>query len=124
MCIGDWRLGRLIRHEWVTFDPAVGNRTFPANKQRVGIGFSGQTSSNLTQNISLQWDFSLTVMFLPEIAGMLLFTLETHGDLPTREWIVRQDSNVDLVTVTQFFLPENVLAAGIEEFYSKYKINQ
>lgn len=120
MCIGDWRLGRLVRIKSVTFDPTGPRPTFTANKQRVGIMFTGEVSTPLTQFVVLQLGSSNFLTFDPSSCGPVLFTLEKHGELPTLEWTVNGNSTVDTVSVTEFFLPENVLSAGIEEFYSKY----
>lgn len=124
MCVGDWRLGRLIRssiHNIVA--PSSGDTLVERNRDRVGLTIA--TPDALADN-TVQVEVELGVfrswVILTPDNCMMHITLSTHGDLPTRKW--RCGSNlpgIDYI-VTEYFLPERVLSDIISRYYSEYKL--
>lgn len=123
MCVSDWRLGRLIRVKATSFvDPQAPTVIAAANKDRVGITLSTQVgTSGFIAAIRHQLATSQFIYFTPD-NQFYHFTLLEHGELPTVEWRAGANPNSDTVTVLEYFLPERVLTAGIEQFKSQYKL--
>lgn len=117
MCIGDWRLGRLIRSEAKTFTPGIGGIvTLGRNMQRVGLLVSSQSVLNITtQNIQIAVD-GIIVGLLTLGEHQRLYTFLEHGDLSTRSWTITTPVAANVVSTVEFFLPEKYIAAALEEF--------
>lgn len=122
MCISDWRLGRFIqtnRQNWV-IGTGVG-LVLPANRQRVGLLVSHDVILTATQGYLASFaDGPIVPLngFMPY--GM--FTLTEHGSMVQSQVTIAQLNGAAQGTFTEFTLPENYLAAGLEEFRSKYGI--
>jgi len=121
MCISDWRIGRLIRSETKIHTPGIGaTGTTPANQNRIGILFA-----SLYNNVTVtQWPLLLLdgvqIDILTQNERWRLYTIAKHGNLPMRSWGITTNIAANSVAVTEFFLPESYLAAGIEEFMRQY----
>lgn len=122
MCIGDWRLGRIL-----TSVPRIvsiangGTFTLPPSEQRVGVMFIPDSAvlQGSAQNI-LSNGVIVGTMGLVPIA--VIFTLKDNGDLPTRQFeIVNAVAGAVTWGVTEWFLPEDVLQSGLESWQSEYK---
>jgi hypothetical protein len=50
----------------------------------------------------------------------ILFSLETHGKMPTYSWRLEAGVAGNTYSVTEFFLPEKVLAESIESLERDY----
>jgi len=122
MCINDWRLGRLIRSSAQAFSTVTGaGITLKPNKQRVGILFS--TTEEPVSGLAgwvLTFDNGAILAGLYPSAFVNINIL-THGDLPTHGVTVRKSESEIIGAFTEFFLPETVLTAGLEEFMRQYK---
>ena len=147
MCVGDWRLGRLIKPVITRFNTLGSvNIAYPPNPCRVGItlaqGLGAAFLSGLSESggplpaavsISGELDDAYAFKVLIDsndgiiITSLALpwhITLATHGALPTRRFSIAsvlQDVNG---LVIEYFLPEDVLSAALESFktdYGKYK---
>lgn len=121
MCISDWRIGRLIRPIGHVVDLAA-TLTLQANFQRVGLRFSvsSSTAIPLGNIIRIAFDGTMEV-YLPDTQGSLLMTLQSDGDLPTRQITVTLIAGSDKYSVIEYIMPEAYLAAGLEHFNSEYK---
>ena len=110
MCVGDYRLGRLVRIQ--IFDEVITSPNevlFPANMNRVGVSIFAPDSSS----VQINWDviISGTRGFLMlTTMEPLHFTLLTHGDLPTKSFVVFASIGDTQIQVIEYFLPESVLA--------------
>lgn len=146
MCVGDWRLGRLIRIQqtnWNTTGSVA--LSLAANPQRVGVmcalrqnpvqtisistsGFNGLVdyteSGALTPNFAVTMTVdSKALCVLTPYNPMQFMTLATHGDISTRAMGITLLGSTNAVgTWTEFFLPEDVLRTALESLRSEYKI--
>lgn len=121
MCISDWRIGRLITsvtHNLATMvTPSI---ILPPNRQRVGVSFFGLGFSDVNDP-----DFLVTMPDGSLIAinrGLpyLHLTLQSHGDLPTRQFTITDPSDSDNGTVIEYFMPEQYLSAALDSFRREY----
>lgn len=121
MCLSDWRVGRLIRSQLRQLDAASGpSYTIPGNRQRVGIRFIyAETAGTSAQFLGGVVD-GIALILVGFQNPNTLFTIETDGDLPTKEWTLVASAAIDFAVI-EYFLPEDVLAAGIQQFRSAYK---
>lgn len=122
MCINDWRLGRLIRSQAREYSLGVGGTlAIQADQNRVGISFMmamGATASSVTISVG-----GVSLVSLAQFEQLEAhFTLATHGDLPTRDFIVARRSGTALGSVVEYFAPADYLAAGLREFETLYGI--
>lgn len=124
MCIQDWQVGRLIAHQATAFTLTAGTSvTIPRNKNRVllvighqGTNFGATTLSNVTCD-------GVPIASLTLIANIVVFTLETHGQLVTKEFIVTAQGATIAGGFHEGFMPEDMLAVPLESLlkpYSKY----
>ena len=123
MCIGDWRLGRLIRSEISFFNISSGiNITKQRNPQRVGltVGVIEAPFAN-TAFIQLMVD-DIDFTILPFNRPIFHCTLQTHGDLPTRKFDVGMGSSVVQGAWIEYFMPEEYIQAALEDFRRQYGI--
>jgi hypothetical protein len=118
MCIGDWRLGRLIPLKITTRDlTAGGPLAIAADTNRVGIifstGFTTGTGTNLADiaiNGSLMFSLALNTRILE-------LNLAQHGRVPMQAFTVTVGATANAtVCVIEQFMPEEFLAAGLDEF--------
>ncbi len=123
MCIQDWRLGRLIRAQSRAIVLGLGaTETFPANKQRVGVTVGIPVANNSSVNFGqLSVDGVLLVHFRNS-NNLFEMTLATHGDLPMRPFTLTAFGIAVTFGLVEYFLPEEFLAAGLEEFKSEKKL--
>lgn len=123
MCIGDWRLGRLVRSSAQAFDIATGvGLTLKPSQQRVGIWFSTDETpiASLVAWKLLFTNGSILSGMYP--TGHVLVTLENSGDLCTKGVTVSSQDGNFKGTFTEFFMPEKYLTAALEEFERKVGI--
>lgn len=122
MCVGDWRLGRLVRSVVSNQSISAGvNAVLAANRQRVGVlvSMGGSATIAATMTTRIQVD-GLDVCFLGSGQLSRLFTVQESGDLPTKQFTIVR-GNIDFTACfVEFFLPEEVLSAGIEQFRSQF----
>lgn len=117
MCLGDWRLGRVIRHQ-ITNIPNS-NATFqlcPANNQRVAVNIA-ITGINIASTFFVDVQIeSLLVFHLTSNLNYVHYDITQYGDLPTKAVNMVSTLSTGTIAVIEWFLPEDVLSAGIEEF--------
>lgn len=53
-------------------------------------------------------------------ANETIWSLQTHGDLPTKSWRLYNTSGAGTVVVVEFILPTSIIAAGLDEFRRAY----
>ena len=124
MCLGDWRLGKLIRATTFTGSIASnGTLTINADPCRVGIHFGGnsvnQPSAGLVQ-------FAVDGVFFaqPDQAQLSeTITLANHGDLPTRQWTITNKTGATYTySYTTLILPEDYIRQAMDQLKSEYKL--
>jgi len=117
MCVSDWRLGRLIRSQNTQVNTAAGTNTlFLPNRNRVGITLS-LTVGGVSAANSMIVTFDNGAAFLITHGNPNVhITLCTHGDFVNRGFVVSGGAVLTTLTVVEYFLPEEVLAAGLNEF--------
>ena len=117
MCIGDWRLGRLIRSKITTANLTTGlSISIPADRNRVGvIAGMGNQQALLTGYTRLLVDGTV-IFFLGNGTPSATFTLATHGELPTRAFSILSVGATTIASFVEFFMPEEYLSAGLEEY--------
>lgn len=117
MCVQDWRIGRLIRTQITAHTLVVGTPfLIPANKQRVGLSLaSGTPSGAPTVLIQVLHDGILYGMLWNSYIHHHI-TVSTHGDLPMKSAELRALVANAAIGVIEYFLPEEFLSAGLEEF--------
>ena len=122
MCVGDWRLGRLIRSQ-VTSVAHVSIASLIAlpNKDRVGIllGYSSTTAAvNNAIAISVN---DVTAFMIGCGKPTLMLSMRDHGDLVCQKFTAALiGASTGQISFTEFFLPESYLAAGLAEFNRTY----
>lgn len=144
MCIGDWRIGRLITTQMTRFNTAGASKTtYNQNRQRVGFGvyidigidisinanesggplpaavtIAGDLTDLTGLKISVNGNAGIRVNYMkPE----WMITLETHGSLPMQKFVLTADQNDITGLVIEYFMPEEYLSACLEQFQSEYK---
>jgi len=117
MCIGDWRLGRLIRRKITTANLTTGlSISIPEDRQRVGvIAGIGSQQALLTSYARVLVDGTV-ILFLGNGVSSATFTLVTHGELPTRPFSIVSVGATTIASFVEFFMPEEYLSAGLEEY--------
>jgi len=117
MCLGDWRLGRVIRHQITNFTNTVATyQICAANNQRVAVNIAAVgVNFPTTYFVDVQID-SLMVFHLTGTVNFVHFDITQYGDLPTKSINIISTLSVGSIAVIEWFLPEDVLSAGIEEF--------
>ena len=121
MCVGDWRLGRLIRSQTFDWDTNVlSPQPIAANPNRVGLSVSGHTlSSTVTAGHRLRSEGKV-IRYLLATTSFYHLSLWEHGDIVTKAFDIAVSTTVAVGTWTEYWLPEEVLQAGIEEFKRTY----
>jgi len=110
MCVGDWRLGRLIRSRGNHLVP-IGNiiGTLPRNQQRVGVTFCAFPSTEVfTLAVRYGGVETFTVGQFITTALVQHYTIVEHGDLPMQEFLCVVGAG-GTVEVIEYFLPEDAL---------------
>jgi len=117
MCISDWRIGRLIRSVSSTQTPGIGaSATLPRNPQRVGLLISAQSTLAISTHYPIISVAGVVISWMRNGDNAMMFTMQQYGDLTTRDWSVLTPTAATVLSFTEFFLPEEILAAGLEEF--------
>lgn len=117
MCVQDWRIGRLIRAQSSSTVLGVGQTlTIPSNKQRVGITFDfNDQITAIGSFIEVRVDGNqFTILW--SVKPIIHWTVATHGDLSMREISFTTVATGATMGVIEYFLPEEFLTAGLEEF--------
>jgi hypothetical protein len=117
MCVSDWRLGRQIKTQHTAYSlAAAGTLTVPKNYQRVGIAIgTNNPQALITSRLAISVaGVSHTSLFSSQTR--LLFTLQTDGELPTLEWVLTAVGVTFTGSIIEYILPEEILAAGLNEF--------
>lgn len=121
MCLQDWRLGRFIRSVPHPLSGVGVSILLTANPQRVGLlATIAQGPAVGTDSLAIIVD-SKTIFSVDANADSHFFaTIATHGDLPMKAISILANMGALNVSVTEFFLPEEYLAAAMEQFKSEY----
>ena len=117
MCVSDWRLGRLVRSQNTQASTAAGTGlVYLPNRNRIGITLS-LTIGGVSAANSMIVTFDNGAIFLITHGNPNIhMTLCTHGDFVNRGFVVSAGAVLTTLTVVEYFLPEEVLAAGLNEF--------
>lgn len=120
MCMSDWRLGRLIRTVGSFQTVAnAGTMVIGTNRDRVGIIISIDVSSTASvTRVSIDVD-GLRAMSLSTTNPQVIYTLASHGDLPTRQFTMTAQGTGFNIGVLELIAPEKMIDAAIEEFVRK-----
>lgn len=110
MCVGDYRLNRLVR--WVRTNRSVaagGEQILPPDQQRVAVAFF-----NSTTDIHFSFGSAAVSGISPladdRYSGNVLITLQQHGDLPSKAWFAEPDVGASSIEIWEAFLPERFLS--------------
>lgn len=123
MCLGDWRLGRLIRSYTHVHTLATTESTsIGANPQRVGLIFGAFIPpSILGANLRISVD-GIGMTALTNGTTTVKFTLANDGDLSTRSWTVLCNGATTAIGITELTMPEQYINAGIQEFMRSLQV--
>lgn len=123
MCVGDWRLGRLIRSQGTDFSTSVASQlTFQRNAQRVAVMIAIDPLFAMSTGVTELTFDNLAVVTVNFYNPMSIISLQTHGDLPTHKFTIAASEDVVTGTITEFFMPEHYLAAALKQFESDYNV--
>lgn len=117
MCIGDWRLGAVIRSvvsEKLTL--ATTSTIILANNTRVGITIGLAIPGATTASYGTVKPEGLQLVLLNSSHPFVHFTLATHGDLSFRSFTLTAANINCQFGIVEYFMPEEYLRVGIEEF--------
>lgn len=122
MCVSDFRLARQVlavfRGQYNTTGPV--NTTFLPNPQRVGLLVKPDSVVlGVTAGLIVTFDNG-SVIILATAGGLNLLKIEDIGQLVQRGFVLTAITTQHTGTVTEFILPESVLAAPQEEFRRNY----
>lgn len=129
MCMNDWRIGRLIRSvpRLAEVGPAA-SVTIPSNQNRVALHIGIVTEieivtdslapSNPTCIITLD---GIKIFRMDVFTRNYYLTLVSHGDLPTKSFVVGPASGFMDISIIESFLPESVLQEGLKSLQSNYR---
>jgi len=120
MCINDWRAGRLITSQFNSFDISAVATTIRPNRQRVGIIISAAEALTGADIVPITIGGILVDALGAFNVSRIKWTLDSDGDVPTRQFVIGPGAGVALVGVIQLFMPESYLAAGVDQFISEY----
>lgn len=128
MCLTDWRLGRLTRSIPSSITVAFGTpMSIAASSQRVAIRLS--ISSTITpvfdsiaaSNPSLIVSSGgLVVSKLDVFNRTELLSFITHGDMPSRAFTISIAASSLVLSVIEWFLPEEVIQEALENLKREY----
>jgi hypothetical protein len=117
MCMQDWRVGRLVTNQKSTStNLLVTPIAVTANQQRVGIGFSIINATFANDPSVAIIHGSVFVGALTALQPSQLWLLTTHGKLVTEPFALAALSGTPGGVVIEYFMPEEYLAAGVDEF--------
>jgi len=119
MCISDWRAGRLIRTVLREASVAAAPVTIAPDNNRVGLWIGWPTGGTSLNSMSVTAG-GVLVCCLDSSFPVYYVTFDRHGDLPTKAHIVTNISNGTTVGIVEMIMPEEYLAAGLEQFRSAY----
>jgi hypothetical protein len=124
MCLSDWRLGGLITSQISTFSMTTGNFQISANPNRIGLAIRAATW--VTPAISQITCEGLTFASLAGSGYVndIFLTLQEHGNMVRKRFAVTSAAGSLTGSVTEYFLPVEIVAAGIEEFMREYKLRR
>lgn len=115
MCVGDWRLGRLIRSVGTSYNlAAAATFTVKPSLQRVGFLIHDVNAGTLTFPDGQQMQFG-------SFANWVDLSILRHGDLVTKQIIITAGGSGLGQGFTEFFMPEDYLTAALEAFKHEYK---
>jgi hypothetical protein len=110
MCIQDWQLGRFIRSSFsVTGDAGTTAQIVKASRQRVAILFVADPAFIGTPGLFYIKVNGAMVGSMGIFPVPIYFAMNTHGDLPTKEFTLTAQGTPAIMSITEFFLPEDVL---------------
>ena len=93
---------------------------FPPNKSRVGISFF-QSSSTTASVATVAVNGILSFNVVGGNAPQRHFTLQDYGDLPMLRFLMTGATATPFTgLVVEYFMPEEYLAAGLDEFRRRY----
>lgn len=124
MCMGDWRLGRLIRSRVSSWN-ATGsvNLVLLPNPQRVGVTFSlSSLGAGSAATATLSIDAIIAAIFNSTYPSYH-YSMINHGDLPTKRFEITASSTAPTGSWIEYFAPENVLAQALESMRGQYGMN-
>jgi len=121
MCVGDWRLGSRIRSSVHHHTLGIGAAyTLPANAQRVGVAFWGTQASTVAGTWGTISIGGVEIARLGASVRHKFWTIQENGDLVTKQMVYTAGGAGDELSVHEFFLPQEFLAAAYEQFVSEY----
>lgn len=122
MCLGDWRLGRLIKSV-PRNQVVVGPATFdiPHNNQRVALQIYTDAGTILGGNGMSIFRGTTLVYLISPVGGPFYVDLKDHGDAPVHKYTCDPGANTVTVMIVEWFLPEPVLNEALECLQREYK---
>lgn len=128
MCMTDWRIGRLVRSVTTQFSlPQLTQANVVQNMQRIGWDLS--PNSPMTFQVdSLGPSIGLArvvvngknTFLITQTSLEISVRLTTHGDLPTKPFVISNFDADNAFNLTEYFMPEEYLEAGLNSFNSEY----
>lgn len=121
MQVNDLRLGRLVRSKSTTVVGTITNTiTLPANMQRIGLLFGVAITGGASNNGCQVAIDGIPLLNVPTARGSTQLLMSEVGDFVTKSVLVTVKGSCDFVSVTEFFLPEDVIASNLSQFRSYY----
>jgi hypothetical protein len=94
--------------------------TIQQNSNRVGILFaSGTATGGGVPRISIGGQL-LTIVLTGFGTNVQMYSLQDHGDLPTKQFTITTAAGTVELAVTEFIAPTGMIAAGLDEFRRAY----
>lgn len=118
MCISDYRIGKRIRAVPSNWDNNAGiGGLYPARPDRIAITFLPRPAIGTATFFATIAIDDIAVAILQAQGPGLHFSVLTHGDLPTHKFQLGVGVTLATAGIIEYFLPNDVLNANIEEFY-------
>jgi hypothetical protein len=122
MCIGDWRLGRLIKTVLTPWDLTASiNLSIPASRQRVGLIVSGSSIFSAASTYFILNCNGVAFLNMTQQSHIFRATLADDGDLPMQAWSLTFGSFAGTGMWSEMFLPEEILTQALEGYMRQYE---
>lgn len=117
MCVGDYRLGRLVRARFFRVLSAIpSSRVIPRDPDRVGIAwYLNDVATAYTVAIESEIG-NVNIFSFPATVNKLEFFMPIHGDLPTKQFTMIDSVGGVAFTWIEWTLPDAALRSYLEEF--------
>lgn len=124
MCVNDWRIGRLMSVQSTFYSSLAGTGlTYKPSRQRIGLIIKQSILWTATQGCTITFTDG-SVISLTAYQSEFRLSLANDGPIVQLGFTIAAILGFATGTVYETTLPEDYLAAGLDQFKSDYKITR